>query len=114
MSKSQKDFSKRDIKSKLEGYSQITRKELANVKPGDKIRYITNNEFRGGGAVKLNKFPDYIVLLNVINNVSWCMQIKADPTLQVFVKRTSEIAKDKEEMKRIYELYQQGKLKKVK
>jgi hypothetical protein len=108
----QKDFSKADIKKKLEGYSVVSKKNIESIVPGDKIRYITNNEFRGGGTVKLNKFPDYIVLMNVINKVSWCMQIKADPTLQVYVKRASDEEKGKKEMMEIYKLYKAGKLKK--
>ena len=98
--KSQKEYTQKDIKKKLEGYVQITKRELSNVQPGDKLRYITNNEFRGGGTVKLNKYPEYIVLMNVMNKVSWCMQIKADPTLQVYIKRASEKKKEDEEARK--------------
>ena len=119
--KSQSSFSGNDIKSKLEGYKEFKKSELINVKPGDKVRYITNNEFRGGGVVKINKFPEYIVLLNVIKNVTWCMQIKSDPTLVVYVKTKAVEQKEKEkkekefcEMKKIFEMYKSGKLEKKK
>ena len=54
------------------GKATVKPAKLAELKPGDRIRYMVNNELRGGGAVKQNRYPDYIVLLNVINKVSWC------------------------------------------
>lgn len=101
------------IKKKLEGYTAVKANCLETLKPGDRVRYMTNNEFRGGGSVKTNRYPDYIVLMNVINKVTWCMQLK-DPTLKVWYKPLEKVAKEHEERAKIYELYKQGKLTKKK
>ena len=98
-----------DIKKKLEGYKAIQLNKTADLKPGDRIRYMTNNEFKGGGAIKINKYPDYIVLLNVVNKATWCMQLK-DPTLKIWVKPLSYMQKEKEETEKIMKLYKEGKL----
>ena len=98
-----------DIKKKLEGYKLIPLNKAINIVPGDKIRYMTNNEFKGGGVVKLNKYPEYIVLLNVINKASWCMQLK-DPTLKLWIKELSSIQNEKEADAKILKMYKEGKL----
>ena len=101
------------IKKKLEGYSPVRPVQLKTIKPGDRIRYMINNEFRGGGAVKSNKYPDYIVLINVINKATWCMQLK-DPTLKVWLRPLESIVAERDDMSRVYEMYKQGKLVKKK
>ena len=107
------DLKAPDIKKKLEGYKSIPLEKAKDLQPGDRVRYIKDNEFRGGGAVKLNKFPEYIVLMNVMNKASWCMQLK-DPTLKIWVKPLAKINSDKEEMQNIVKLYKEGKLVKKK
>ena len=105
----QSKLSAADIKKKLEGYTCVRPNQLKDLKPGDRIRYMINNEFRGGGAIKINKFPDYVVLMNVINKASWCMQIK-DPTLKIWVKKLEKVTEEKDNMAQVYELFKQGKL----
>ena len=109
MSTSDKDA----IKKKLEGYVAVKPAKLAELKPGDRVRYMVNNELKGGGAVKQNRYPDYIVLMNVINKVSWCMQLK-EPTLKVWCRPLEKVSKDRTEAQKVYELYKQGKLVKKK
>lgn len=104
---------KETIKKKLEGYSPVRPSDLCSLKPGDRVRYMVNNELRGGGAVKANRWPDYIVLLNVMNKASWCMQLK-EPTLKVWCKPLERVAKEKEDAARVYALYKEGKLVKKK
>lgn len=101
------------IKEKLKGYSPVKPQQLAELKPGDRVRYMINNELRGGGAVKQNRWPDYIVLMNVMNKVSWCMQLK-EPTLKVWCRPVESVNRDRDEAKKVYELYKQGKLVKKK
>ena len=101
------------IKQKLEGYTAVKPAKLAELKPGDRIRYMINNELRGGGAVKQNRWPDYIVLINVINKASWCMQLK-EPSLKVWCKPIEKVNKERDEAQKVYELYKQGKLVKKK
>ena len=109
----QHQLSAADIKKKLVGYNAVTCQQLPNLKPGDRIRYMSNNEFRGGGAVKTNRYPSYIVLVNVMTNVSWCMQLK-DPTLKVWVKSLEKVTEERADMQRVYQLYKEGKLSKKK
>ena len=101
------------IKQKLVGYTAVKAAKLAEIKPGDRVRYMLNGELRGGGACKQNRWPDYIVLMNVINKVTWCMQLK-DPSLKVWCKTIDKVNKERTEAQKVYELYKQGKLVKKK
>lgn len=98
-------------KEKLKGYSVVKPNQIQSIKPGDRVRYMVDGEFRGGGGVKVNKYPDYIVLINLMNNVSWCMQLK-NPTLKMWVKPLEKIQKERSEKEAVYQLYKQGKLTK--
>tara|TARA_B100001996_G_scaffold381517_1_gene371102 strand:- start:670 stop:1002 length:333 start_codon:yes stop_codon:yes gene_type:complete len=101
----------KNIQEKLKGYKKCKSKiEIEKFVPGDRVRYITNNEFRGGGIVKLNKYPDYVVLMNPIKNVTWCMQIKSDPTLIVYLKKADDLKKENEKMREIYEKFKKGEI----
>ena len=106
----QKQLSAADINKKLEGYKACsTAAQFKAIKSGDRVRYMIRGEFRGGGAVKMNKYPEYIVLLNVVNKASWCMQLK-DPTLQCWVKSAEAVQKERENKEKIFKLYNEGKL----
>ena len=41
-----KDLKATDIKKKLEGYKLLPLSKTCELKPGDRIRYMKNNEFR--------------------------------------------------------------------
>ena len=109
-----KDLKAIDIKKKLEGYKIQPLAKTCELKPGDRIRYMKDNEFRGGGAVKVNNFPDYIVLLNVVNKASWCMQLKDPELSKIWVKPLEKIQNERDEMHKIMQLYKEGKLVKKK
>ena len=109
-----KELKAADIKKKLEGYKVIPLSKTCELKPGDRIRYMKNNEFRGGGAVKINKFPDYVVLLNVVNKASWCMQLKDPELTKIWVKTLEKIQNEKNDMQKVIQLYKEGKLVKKK
>ena len=100
----------KDYSSYLEGYEECKGKSIANIEPGDSIRYMTNDMFRKGGAVRRNAYPDYIVCINIVNKASWCVQIK-DPTLKVWVKSKATKQSERDEMNKVYALYKAGKLK---
>mgnify|MGYP001254990494 CR=1 FL=1 len=108
------NFKAADIKKKLEGYKMISLSKTSELKAGDRIRYIKNNEFRGGGAVKMNKYPDYIVLLNVVNKASWCMQLKDPELTKIWVKPLEKLQMERNETQKIMQLYKEGKLVKKK
>ena len=97
------------IKNKLKNYTYVNPKQIFSIKPGDRLRYFINGEFRMGGTVKLNKYPKYIVMINPINKATWCIQL-TEPTLQMYRKSLSKINKEKKDMMKIYELYKNGKL----
>ena len=105
----QSSLSAADIKQKLVGYTRVPANGLSKIVPGDRVRYMSQGNFRGGGSVKINKFPDYLVLVNLNSKASWCMQIK-DPTLKVWNKSMKSVLKEKTEKDKIYALYKSGQL----
>jgi hypothetical protein len=109
----QSELSAADIKKKLVGYTLVKPTNLSKLKPGDRIRYMSNTQFRAGGAIRANHYPDYIVLVNLMNKASWCMQLK-DPTLKVWSKSMNSINLERKEMQDVYEMYKAGKLAKKK
>jgi len=105
----QSGFTEDTIKEKLKGYTLVTAAKLKAIKPGDDIRYVTQSAFKSGGRIKVNKFPEYLVCMNVFKNISWCVQFR-DPTLKVWVKTQESRQKEKDKNAKILKLYEQGKL----
>ena len=105
----QSKFTEEKIKDKLKGYTQVTPAKLKDIKPGDDIRYMSNNAFKSGGRIKANKFPEYLVCMNVFKNLSWCIQFR-DPTLKVWVKTTEARKKETDKKAKILKMYEDGKL----
>mgnify|MGYP001365429388 CR=1 FL=1 len=101
------------IAKKLEGYSLCKAKDIKGLEPGDRIRYERDKEFKSGGVIKFIKPEVYVVLMNPINKVSWSVQLK-DPTLKIWVRKKEAMTKEREEMKKIYDMYKDGKLVKQK
>ena len=111
----QAKFSKKVIEEKLKDYTEYKPDKWKTIKSGDRIRYFSNNSFKSGGIVKVNKFEDgkYIVVMNPINKLSWCIQC-TDLTLRIFIKSCKKMSKEREDMKKIYEQYKNGDLIKKK
>ena len=113
----QADFDQERIKNALVGYKPISNNKIKDViTPGDMIRYFSNGQFRMGGAVKqVNLEKGYIVLMNMSNrNLTWCVQLaKPDIKLKLYIKSKDEIKKKNDDMKKIFNLYNQGKLQLV-
>jgi len=105
----QSKFSEETVKEKLKGYTLVSAGKLKDINSGDDIRYMTNNSFKSGGRIKANKFPEYLICMNVFKKISWCIQYR-DPTLKVWVKKTEDRQKEKEKRDKILKLYDQGKL----
>ena len=97
------------IKAKLVGYKALPLGKIKDLEPGDDIRYMTNNAFKSGGRIKTNKFPEYLVIMNVFKKLSWCVQMK-DPTLKIWVKRKDDRQKEQEKKQKILKMYEEGKL----
>lgn len=120
----QDNFSKDEIKQKLEGFIALkssSDKKLLTEMPIFKtwVRYINTEtkQFRVGGLLMKVVYPDYIMLANTSKSLTWSVQLKdniifvRDPT----ESRKKEEAREKEdEIKaKLYDLYKQGKLKKT-
>ena len=105
----QSKFTEEKIKDKLKGYTQVIPSKLKDIKPGDDIRYMSNSAFKSGGRIKANKFPEYLVCMNVFKNLSWCIQFR-DPTLKVWVKTTETRKKETDKKAKIIKMYEDGKL----
>jgi hypothetical protein len=105
----QSKFSEDAIKDKLKGYTLVQPAKLKDIEAGDDIRYMTNSSFKSGGRVKANKFPEYLVCMNVFKNISWCIQYR-DPTLKVWVKSKEKRQKEKDQKEKIIKMYEEGKL----
>ena len=105
----QAKFSKKQIDDKLKDYVLVKPNKIADLKEGTMIRYISNGQFRSGGALKRNNFPKYLVLMNINNKMSWCVQL-AVPDLKIYAKNTKKESSTKSEKEKIYEMYKKGQL----
>ena len=97
------------FKEKLEGCVQIHKDNYEDIDTGIWLKYITSdNKYRSGGILINNKFPQYFVLKNPYNNLSWC----ADLTKNIFFMKKTSILKEKMiEKNNLYELYKAGLVK---
>jgi len=109
----QEKFDETTIKKHLENYTIIKNTNFKSIVGGDFIRYIVDGKFRMGGVCVQNNYPKYIVLKNVVNNITWCVQL-GNPTLKLYSKKKECTKKMKEEKDKIYELYKSGKLSLIK
>jgi len=93
----------------LEGYKEYKPSQWKKIKTGDYVRYVVDKELKKGGHVKFASYPDYIVLINYVKKVSWSVQLK-QPDLHLWVKSREDMQKERDEKKRVFMLYKQGKL----
>ena len=93
----------------LTGYEKLKPSMYKNIKPGDRIRYFIDKEFRYGGTIKINKFPEYMVLINPRLKKTWCLQFK-QPKLIIFLMKLENIQKENKLKNEIYKKYINGEL----
>lgn len=96
-------------KNLLEGFHELKPSKWITLKVGDFVRYIVGREIKKGGMVKYVGYPDYLVLTNYATKVSWSVQLK-QPELRIWVKTREELQAKRDEMKRVYSMYKEGKL----
>lgn len=96
-------------KNLLEGFHELKPSKWITLKVGDFVRYIVGREIKKGGMVKYVGYPDYLVLTNYATKVSWSVQLK-QPELRIWVKTREEMQAKRDEMKRVYAMYKEGKL----
>lgn len=100
-------------KNLLEGFHEIKPSKWNTLKTGDFVRYMVDREIKKGGFVKYVGFPNYLVLTNYAVKASWSVQLK-QPELRIWIKTREEMQDKRDEMKEIYAMYKQGKLKPAK
>jgi hypothetical protein len=108
---SQANLTEDEIKNKLKNYKRIRNiPELKDVKASTWVKYfnINLNQFRVGGVLTNNGYPDFFILKNPYNKKSWSVQLKDNV---FFVPDTSKIEKEKAEKDELHRLYKGGMLK---
>jgi len=95
-----------ELTKKMEGYIQIFPENYKDIECGIWVKYLTeDNKYRSGGILKLNRAPDYFVIKNSFNNVSWTVSLEKN---KIFIKGTS-IKLEKMVIKNnLYKLYTAG------
>jgi hypothetical protein len=99
-------------KQELMGYKKLSESSFKDIMPGDRIKYSVNEDLRTGGVVKINKYPKYLVLMNPIKNVTWCVQM-TEPSLKIYIKTLKQIQKESKEKEKVYKLFKEGFLQKI-
>jgi hypothetical protein len=108
---SQANLTEDEIKNKLKNYKRIRNiPELKDVKASTWVKYFNINlkQFRVGGVLTNNGYPDFFILKNPYNKKSWSVQLKDNV---FFVPDTSKIDKEKAEKEELHRLYKAGMLK---
>lgn len=136
-----------EIKEKLQGHvslKSINDKKILTMLPLFKtwVRYynVEKKQFRTGGLLMKVAYPDYITLVNTVNNVSWSVQLKdviiyilhpdiarqrieeneekrkeksKETQVERKIERQNEKKKERVIKDKLYELYKNGELKKA-
>jgi len=117
----QENFTRDDILKRLVNYiplKTMSEKQILQQLPVFKtwIRYynVKTKQFRTGGLLMKVSYPDYIMLVNTSNNLSWSVQLK-DNIIYIPDQRKVNYKKDEKDKEKLikeklYEMYQKGKL----
>lgn len=90
----------------LEGYVKVDYDDCDELILGSKIKYITNEgNYRVGGILTKNGFPDYIVLLSPYKKITWSVDLRKNTIFMEDVRKTK---KEKIEKDNLYKLYKAG------
>lgn len=121
----QDNFTRDDILKRLENcvpLKSIRDKQILEELPIFKtwIKYYntTTRQFRTGGLLMKVMFPDYIMLINTAQNITWSVQLKdniiyiPDQTIVKQTQKQKEESDRKEKMikEKLYDMYKRGKL----
>ena len=90
----------------LQGYVKVDYEDCDELILGSKIKYITDNgDYRVGGILTKNGFPDYIVLLSPYKKITWSVNLKKNTIFMEDVRKTK---KENIEKDNLYKLYKAG------
>jgi hypothetical protein len=124
----QDNFTRDDILKRLRNYIPLKTirekrilEKLPNFKTWIKYYNTTTRQFRTGGLLMKVSYPDYIMLINTSQNITWSVQLKDNIIYipdQTTIEKTQRQLQQKEEdnkkeqviKNKLYELYKRGKL----
>ena len=97
------------FKEKLQHFIQIHPENYEDINNGIWIRYISNEgKYRSGGQLIINKAPNFFILKNPFNNITWSVNLNNNI---IFIKNMG-IQQDKIiEKNNLYKLYEAGLIK---
>jgi hypothetical protein len=97
------------FKEKLQHFIQIHPENYEDINNGIWIRYISNEgKYRSGGQLIINKAPNFFILKNPFNNITWSVNLNNNI---IFIKNMG-IQQDKMvEKNNLYKLYEAGLVK---
>ena len=77
-----------------------------DIEEGTQIRYITEDgEYRAGGFVIVNKYPEYLVLKSGKNNFTWSIGFNKNI---IFLKSREKLKKENVQKDNLWSLYLAG------
>ena len=92
----------------LKDYVRIPHEYCEHLVLGSKIKYISDEgNFRTGGILTKNGFPNYIVLLNPYKKLTWSVNLKKN---NIFMEDLRKVEKEKKDKENLYKLYNAGML----
>jgi len=98
-----------EIKSRLNDCIQIHPDNFKDIDLGIWIKYITSEgKYRSGGVLISNKAPEYFVLKNPRNEITWSVNLD---NCSIFMKDIGAKRDEMIEKNNLYRLYQAGYVK---
>ena len=98
-----------EIKSRLNDCVQIHPDNFKDIDIGIWIKYINaEGKYRSGGILICNKAPEYFVLKNPRNEITWSVNLK---NCAIFMKDIGAKRDEMIEKNNLYRLYQAGYVK---
>ena len=98
-----------EIKIRLQGFVQIHEDNYKDIDIGIWVRYISDEgKYRTGGILVHNKAPEYFVLKNPNNEITWSVNLKKNI---IFMKDIGAKRDQMIEKNNLYRLYLEGYVK---
>ena len=98
-----------EVKSRLTDSIQIHPDNYKDIDIGIWIKYITSEgKYRSGGILICNKAPDFFVLKNPKNEITWSVNLN---NCTIFMKDIGAKRDEMIEKNNLYRLYQAGYIK---
>ncbi len=98
-----------EIKTRLQGFVQIHEENYKDIDIGIWVRYISDEgKYRTGGILVHNKAPDYFILKNPNNEITWSVNLKKNI---IFMKDIGAKRDQMIEKNNLYRLYLEGYVK---